>query len=137
MCVAPSLPLCPSSLVQGRGQQGESSSARAASSPWAMHGRQAAGGVHAVWRCVDTLLRVVCLQGGKANVLTTRDMVHVVELGGREYLWYQVGTGTHSRHDSGMLLPSHLHCRYPSAPKDGCCRAYPLPPHSVPLILGP
>lgn len=30
------------------------------------------------------------MQGGKLNSRTQRDIVHVVQLGGRELLWYQV-----------------------------------------------
>ncbi len=32
------------------------------------------------------------LQGGKVNAVTTRDIVHLVQLGGKEFLWYQVGS---------------------------------------------
>jgi acyl CoA:acetate/3-ketoacid CoA transferase len=33
------------------------------------------------------------VKGGKLNSSTTRDIVHLLELGGRELLWYQVRAG--------------------------------------------
>ena len=37
------------------------------------------------------------MQGGKLNRVTKDDIVHLVNLGGRELLWYKV---------SGLVLPS-------------------------------